>query len=125
MAQVRRQKHLRKLAGTTLKTEALEVLRKKNRELEAELKKAKNNLHRAEKKLMQADIDVLAAKRAWVALFGGVMALSEAVSNTTRAGRNARERARKLLEDEGIRPPSSLGSSRKRHPQKKRRKKKP
>lgn len=111
--------------STTLKDEAIEVLRKKNRELEEELKRAKSNLAKAEKELAQASIDVKARQRAWVALFGAVLVLSEVVSNTTRAGRVARERARKLLENEDIRPPSSLGFSRKRTPGKKGKKKKP
>jgi hypothetical protein len=73
---------------------------------------------------VKADIELKAASRAWVALFSGVMSLAEAVSNKTRAGRNARESARRALENEGIRPPSVLGSSRKRAPSKKRKKKK-
>ena len=108
----------------TLKDEALEVLRKKNRELIADLKKTKGNLVKAEKALMKTDIELKAASRAWVALFSGVMSLAEAVSNTTRAGRNAREMARRALEREGIRPPSVLGASRRRAPSKKRGKKK-
>lgn len=48
------------------------------------------------------------------ALLEALCELARAVSNTRRDGREARERARKVLEDRGIKPPSTLGSSRNR-----------
>ena len=97
-----------------LLTEGLTILRKKNRELDQENKSLKERLRAYEALTAREGLEAQTVRRSFDALIGAVSVLAEQVPNKSRAGREARELARRRLEEKGIKPPSSLGSSRKR-----------
>ena len=102
---------------------AEEVLRKRNRELQRQLATAKEQKSKADRDASRAELELDAVESAFTAFFFAVDRLAEEVTSKTMKGRVAREFARKALEEVGIRPPSTLGSSRQRKKRTKRKKK--
>lgn len=92
--------------------EVAEMLRDKNRQLEAEVSALKTHLREAENNALRFESRVVRAEEEREALYDAVRVLAEQVSNTLATGRRARHTARKTLEKRKIRPPSTLGSSR-------------
>lgn len=85
--------------------ELLKVLRDENTSLEHQVRAAESFGGRAS---VRADASEMALTYAMLA----VRILAKAVSSTTVEGRKARAAAREVLEQRGIRPPGTLGSSR-------------
>jgi uncharacterized Rmd1/YagE family protein len=81
--------------------EMVEILRKENQQLEHQVRVSERAAQRIE--LFEAAID-----NAMLA----VRILAKAVSSKTATGKKARAEARQLLEERGLRPPGTLGSSR-------------
>lgn len=108
----------------TLPEVAEDVLRKRNRELKSQLRASQEQRHRAERDAARAVLELNTVEETFTAFFIAVAKLAMEVSNKSREGREAREIARKALEEAGIRPPSTLGASRQRKKSTKRRKKK-
>lgn len=110
-------------AKTKLQEAAEVVLRRRNRELQRELKVATEQRRKAEREYARAQLELDAVEETFTAFFFSIDRLALEVKATNQAGRVARELARKALEEAGVRPPSTLGSSRKRAKKKKRKKK--
>lgn len=100
--------------GKSLPQAAEDVLRKRNRALQRELATVKEQRWKADRDAARVRLELDALEKSFTAFFFAVNRLADQVSNKTRDGRAARELARKALEELGIRPPSTLGSSRRR-----------
>jgi hypothetical protein len=83
--------------------EMVKVLSDDNRRLEHQMRAVEYSLQREELYKWAVDGALLA-----------VRVLAKVVSSKTADGRRARAEARQLLEERGIRPPGTLGASRKR-----------
>jgi ribosomal protein L19E len=97
-----------------LKTQTIEMLRRKLRASEEERISVKARLRECENALGKFSRTAKAAEDELEAWMDAVRVLAEQVSNTTGAGRRARVEARQILEAKKIRPPHSLGTSRNR-----------
>jgi uncharacterized Rmd1/YagE family protein len=89
--------------------EMVEILRKENQQLEHQVRVSERAAQRIE--MFEAAID-----NAMLA----VRILAKAVSPKTAVGKKARADARQLLEERGLRPPGTLGSSRTKRRRRKR-----
>lgn len=90
------------------------VLRERVAALEKEVRSLHTSLAFHENAHMALERRAKAAEEQAEAFMNACRILASATSNTTFSGRQAREEARRILEAEGIRPPSTLGSSRSR-----------
>lgn len=106
-----------------LKDEMLEVLREKNAELRKANTSLQSALTRTENDRLRQTARAQKAEEDREALYDAVRVLSASMPNTTSQGRKARHDARKLLEQNKIPPPSTLGSSRQVESRKKKRRK--
>jgi hypothetical protein len=102
------------MAKPDLKGTAVVVLRSKLAELESEVRALKVSLAFHENWYLRLEREKTAADDHAEVLFNACRILAGALSNSTSAGRRAREEARELLESNKIHPPSTLGSSRAR-----------
>lgn len=102
------------MAKPDLKGTAVVVLRSKVAELETEINALKVNLAFHENQHLKLERGKTSAEEHAEILFNACRILADAVTNSTSAGRRAREEARELMESNKIRPPSTLGSSRSR-----------
>lgn len=110
--------------GKQLSKAAEDVLKKRNRELSNQLLTAQRHRREVEGKYALLYRKAEGVRESFLAFFFAVELLAAQVSNNTRDGRNARTAARQALEKRHVKPPSTLGSSRKREPTKGRRHKK-
>ena len=108
--------------NTSLSEVALKVLRQDLHEAQSDLRAARKALAGVENGAAAQERRLVAAELDAEALLNAVRALAVAVPSTTAAGRRVRAEARQYLEARRIKPPSSLGAS--RRPPKKRAKKK-
>lgn len=92
---------------------AVELGRKRIEELEGENEKMAKLLKEAENRNAHLGLKEMAYTKSFNAFLEAVAVLAGAVGNKTYEGRKAREHARKVLADHGIRPPSELGFPRK------------
>ena len=97
------------------------MLRRKNKDLVDAIRKARATALGSEAERERYRVANTALIDKFDALYEAVSVLATEVSNDTRDGRVAREKARKLLEGNDIKPPSTLGSSRNRRVVKKKR----
>lgn len=101
-------------------TEVAQTLRSRIAVLESQTRALENTVRAHENAALTADRRVHTAEADREMLYIAVRVLAKAVPNTTVGGRKAREAARKLLESKGMKPPSTLGSSRERKKRRKR-----
>lgn len=119
MAKGKPSKAKKKPQTNTLLAEANTMLRIENRRLIIDLRRAKAVVAAAENQFLNISRVAFTAEIDREVLYDALRVLAENVDNKTAAGRNARQLARTMLEDKKIKPPSTLGTSRKR-PNKKR-----
>jgi hypothetical protein len=94
--------------------ETVQVLKEDLREVVAERDALRQKALSHDKLVAQLTRERQAAYANNDALIEAVFLLAECVTNDNYEGRTCRERVRKLLEAQGIPPPSTLGSSRNR-----------
>lgn len=97
-----------------LREEAIQLLKEELSTLEKEVSTLRLRVLQQDKRALRQERAVRSAEEDADVLLEAVSELSRSISNDTKAGRNARERVRRLLESRKIPPPSTLGSSRKR-----------
>ena len=114
-------KVVRKVLTVGLKEEAIVVLRRRVKAQDILINSLKTRVSALENQEDALTRRMVSAETEAEAAISAVRILAYQVSNETAQGKQARSDARKLLEKHKIRPPHSLGSSRKR---KARRKKK-
>jgi len=102
------------MSQKSVRGEVSEILRKKNRELESELRKAEVRIKALENAVLKSNRRESAAEAQSEAFYGAIRVLAAHVSNSLSEPRKARETARQLVEDTGATPPGTLGSSRNR-----------
>ena len=100
------------------------VLRARNRELEKELKAQTTKVQNMENQRLTWERRADAAEKQAEDFYDIIRAMAEVIPNTTSRGRMTRQFSRLKLEKMGVKPPSTLGSSRQREPIKKKKKKK-
>jgi hypothetical protein len=107
-----------------LADEAILVLRQKLKLNQQLLEQAQRRVRNHEFDMSAVEFARSAVFRGFEAVFHAVSILADRVKPKTVEDRAARMQARKLLEEAGIKPPSTLGSSRSRKPKKRRMRKK-
>jgi hypothetical protein len=100
------------------------VLRDKNRLLQKELDTQKYRVESLENQQLKWERRADAAEKQAEIFYGVIRSLAEVIPNTTARGRAARANARLMMESCDIKPPLTLGASRKRKPLRKKKKKK-
>lgn len=100
------------------------LLRKKNAELQKNLKHETTARRALEKNEALKDAKVEGSDRKFGVLYYAVDMLAAVVPSNTQEGRQARQVARQMMASCGVKPPTSLGSPRKAPKRKKRAKKK-
>jgi len=112
---VERDKKKRAAAGKkTLVGDAVDLLREEVAAFEKELSALRLKALSHDRKVAESARTARAAAEDADALLEVVSLFAQTITNEKREWRKIRERARKLLEDRGIPPPSTLGSSRQR-----------
>lgn len=97
-----------------VQAEMLSVLRADHKKMEQKLQSIDAALIVAERSYNKEKLARESIEESFDALLAAVHILASEVGNVTASDRRARERARKLLEDQGLKPPATLGSSRER-----------
>lgn len=97
-----------------LQEEAIQLLKEERDALQQEVTALQIRILHLDKKVARQARAVRSAEVEAEVLLEAVSEFARTVTNDTRAGRDTRERVRKLLEANKIPPPSTLGSSRKR-----------
>lgn len=98
----------------TLVSDAIDLLREEVRSLEKERDALRLKALAHDKKVAELSRTARSATEDSEALLEVVSLFAQVITNGNREWRKVREKARKLLEDRGIPPPSTLGSSRNR-----------
>lgn len=98
----------------TLHEEIVQMLKEDIEKLQSEVRMLRLRALSHDKKEMKLTREARSAEQDADVLLEAVADLARVVSNKRREERAVRERVRKLLEDHGIPPPSTLGSSRDR-----------
>lgn len=104
----------KKAKQTKLKSEILDVLRDRCKEMELKITRYSEELAFHENERLKIRRVQVAAEADAEALLNAVRVLSAEVPSDKAAGRKSREDARKFLESRKIRPPYTLGVSRRR-----------
>jgi hypothetical protein len=99
--------------------DVMAILREKNLEMSKQLRILEAKLASSENEQAKLLRTSVAATADAEALLGAVRVLSDMVESKTSPGRKARQDARQLIEQRGMQPPYTLGSSRVRHSKKK------
>jgi hypothetical protein len=113
-----RQSAVKVVPKKTLHAEALQLMKEERDQLAREVSTLRLRALQHDKKEARLLREARSATDEAEVLLEAVTTLARAVSNETRSGREVREQARRLLEDHGIPPPVTLGSSRSRRKKK-------
>lgn len=97
-----------------LTDQVMTALRKENRELEVKNRSLQSQVSNLENNRLRDRQRAHRGEEVMTILYDAVRILADEVPNTTAKGRKARERARQVLEQSGVTPPGTLGSSRTR-----------
>jgi hypothetical protein len=103
--------------------EIAEVLRMKNKKLTESLHTSQARVRGLETGRLKWEGRGKVAEEQAAMFFNIISDMAEAIPNSTARGRVIRSNARTMMESIGVKPPSSLGSTRNRKPTKRKKKK--